>query len=167
MKPLCLSAWSLGLLLLASGCSSSASVDRPEVETTSVEGATDFAGVVEGGYYTPVLDGEDPASKEPIPGVRYVRRGEYEGPSVVGGQTAIRNALSRVTSGFTCPVRGRVYVIAMISDTGDALSPRVTGSIHPDCDARALTAFTQLRFSPARSGGEAVAMPLTLPVHFQ
>lgn len=152
---------------MASACSSSNSVSRPEVETSSVEGATDFAGVIEGDYYTSVLDGEDPDLKPSIPGVRYVRRGEYEGPSVVGGQAAIRSALGRVMSGFTCPVRGRVYVIAMISNSGAALSPRVTGSIHPDCDSRALTAFSQLRFEPARTEGEQVAMPLTLPVHFR
>ena len=152
------------LVLLGAGCSASSSTSRPEAETTLVEDANDFSGVVDGDYYTPLREGEEPVA---LPGVRYVRVGDYTGPSVAGGQAAVRRALGETLSGFTCPVRGRVFVMAMISATGEALAPRVNGSINPECDARALAVFSRLRFVPAQVGGGAVAMPLTIPVTFQ
>ena len=154
----------LALILSGIGCSASTSTNRPDAETTRIETANDFTGVLEGDYYTPLREGEE---APPTPGVQYVRVGDYEGPSVVGGQASVRNAVTQAMSGFTCPVRGQAYVMAMIADTGEALSPRVSGSLHPECDARALAVFSDLRFVPARVGGSAVAMPLTIPVRFE
>ena len=155
-------------LAVLAGCATSSPADRPEVETNFRQGSADWSGLIDADYYIPQIADTDLSSLPDKPGARYVRVDEpgYSGVTVEGGMQAVREARSRVMSGFTCPVRGQVFVGALIDASGQSHSPRVTGGIHPDCDAKALELFNSLSYVPAQVGGQPVAMGLGLPVRF-
>ena len=150
------------------GCAASSSADRPEVETNFRQGSADYTGLIDDDYYIPQTADTDMSNLPDRPGVRYVRVDEpgYSAVTVEGGMQAVREARSRVMSGFTCPVRGQVFVGALIDASGQSHEPRVTGGIHPDCDAKALELFNSLTYVPAQVSGQPVAMGLGLPVRF-
>ncbi len=151
-------------LLSFAGCSSSSSSIKPEVETDTSGSGWDFAEVYGGPIYLPADAGEVDQKQEEAanPAWQYVDRARLTNPTYTGFERV--PALLR---GFSCPVRGRVLVAFLVDEGGDLISPRAAGSIHPDCDARAVAAVDQaMRFTPAVLDGEAVVTLMTLPVNF-
>ena len=159
--------WTLLVILLIGGCASS-SVERPEVDPQPYPDAN-FSGVLDHDYYTTVIDEVDLEAKEKEEGVRYVRSSNpaFQPPQVVGGQAALRDTIAAVTRGFTCPVRGTVYVSALLDRDGNVHVPQLRAGIHEACDQRALEVMKRTRLQPATLEGEPVSMLYTLPVTFR
>lgn len=161
---------SVSLLFLAvvlPACSSSEDAVRPQVDTYSYPDA-DFSGVLDHDYYTTVADTVDIALKEDVPGRRYLRSSnpEYVPPRYEGGREAFVQTLRSVTSEFTCPVRGVVYVSALLDREGEVHAPQLSGGIHEACDARALDVMRHIEMRPARLDGQPVSTMITQPIRF-
>jgi len=154
---------------LYSGCAASQHAERPHADTDFTGGRAGFDGLIAGDYYVPQPADVHLGSLPEQPGTQYVSMGDpgFRPVGVEGGVPAVQAAVGRAAAGITCPVRGRVFVSALIDSSGTARGPRVAGGTHPTCDARALDAYRSLQFTPAQLDGRAVAMPLTIPISFE
>ncbi|MFH1219363.1 MAG: TonB family protein [Candidatus Eisenbacteria bacterium] len=63
-------------------------------------------------------------------------------------------------------VRGTVYIMATINETGKVIEAWVSKSVDPALDDAALAAAYKYRFTPARLNGIAVKATVTLPFRF-
>lgn len=158
---------SAALTSLVVGCAASGEAERPEGTTTFRKDRLEyFSANVDYDFYVPARTAADTLGPHPVARARYFWAEDptFRNAQVVGGLPALRVAIAREMQGFTCPVQGRVVVEAMIDAQGQAVLPIVAGSLHPECDARVLRAFTSMTFEAGRLKGRAIAMPLTLPV---
>ncbi|MBO6576321.1 MAG: energy transducer TonB [Rhodothermales bacterium] len=64
-------------------------------------------------------------------------------------------------------IEGRLVLDFIVEKDGRASDILVYQSLHPLCDSAAVQALRQTLFMPGRSGGEAVAVRMRLPVLFQ
>ncbi len=155
------------LLLGLVGCASS-SGSRPQVDPEPYPDAS-FSGVLNHSYYVTVSRGTRLAEKDPKEGVRYVKSDDpaFQALEIVGGKEAILDTLNMVTQGFTCPVRGTVYVSALLDRDGEVWAPQLRAGIREACDQKALEVIQRLELRPARLQGEQVSVLFTLPVAFR
>ena len=155
------------IVLLGAGCASTQEAARPHAETTFRKDRLEYYSAnVDYDFYVPAQAASDTLDTHPVAHARYFWGDDptFHNAQVVGGLPALQVAMQREMKGFTCPVRGRVVVEAMIDARGQAVLPLVAGSLHPECDARVLRAFMSMTFTAARLKGRTVALPLTLPV---
>jgi len=149
------------------GCASS-STTRPKVETEPYPDA-EFSGVLDHDYYVTVSGNTDPSDKQKKEGVRYVRSDnpDFEPPDIVGGREVIQDTLETVTKGFTCPVRGTVYVSALLDRQGEVRAPQLRAGINKRCDKKALEVMKRIQLQSATFEGEPISVLFTLPVTFE
>lgn len=154
-------------LTLLVGCASSSS-SRPQVDPEPYPDAS-FSGVLDHSYYVTVPRGTSLAEKEPKDGVRYVKTNDpaFQTLEIVGGREAIQDTLDRINQGFVCPVRGTVYVSALLDREGTVRAPQPRAGIHEACDQKALEVIQRLQLRPARLEGKPISVLFTLPVAFR
>ena len=88
-------------------------------------------------------------------------------PEIKGGLGAYYINIQYPQSAIDAGVEGRLVLDFVVEADGRATNVEIYQSLHPMCDSAAVEALRKTVFMPGRSGGEAVAVKMRLPVLFQ
>jgi protein TonB len=88
-------------------------------------------------------------------------------PEIKGGLGAYYINIVYPQSAIDAGVQGRLVLDFVVEADGRASNVEIYKSLHPMCDSAAVNALRKTLFMPGRSGGQAVAVKMRLPVLFQ
>lgn len=88
-------------------------------------------------------------------------------PEIKGGLGAYYINIEYPQSAIAAGIEGRLVLDFVVEADGRASNVEVYHSLHPLCDSAAVRALRKTMFMPGRTGGEAVAVKMRLPVLFQ
>ncbi|NNE71418.1 MAG: energy transducer TonB [Rhodothermales bacterium] len=88
-------------------------------------------------------------------------------PEIKGGLGAYYINIKYPQLAIEAGIQGRLVLDFVVEPDGRATNVEVYQSLHPMCDSAAVQALRKTVFMPGRSGGEAVAVKMRLPVLFR
>ena len=88
-------------------------------------------------------------------------------PEPVGGLPAIVKRVVYPDAARRAGVEGKVFIIAYINESGDVDDVKVVKGLQSGCDEAAVNAVKASKFSPAKQGGAAVKVQLSIPIVFK
>lgn len=88
-------------------------------------------------------------------------------PEPIGGIQAISKLVHYPEIAKRAGIEGRVYIRAMINETGDVDSVEIIKGIGAGCDESAMEAVKQSKFIPAKENGQNIKVQVTVPILFK
>lgn len=64
-------------------------------------------------------------------------------------------------------IEGKVFVKAMIDETGKVVETKIVRSVSKECDMAAIEAIKKTKWIPAEKDGETVSAEVTIPILFK
>jgi protein TonB len=64
-------------------------------------------------------------------------------------------------------IEGTVEAKCVVTEAGKLIDIKIVHSLSPEADKNAVEALRKWRFQPARDGSKAIAIPVTIQVHFR
>ena len=87
-------------------------------------------------------------------------------PEIIGGLGALQALLVYPEADRLAGTQGTVVVQFVVEPNGLACEPAVARSVSPGLDRAAFVAVQEVRFTPGRQNGRAVAVRMSVPVRF-
>lgn len=94
-------------------------------------------------------------------------RAVEEMPEPIGGIGEIQKKIIYPEIAKRAETEGRVYIKAVINETGDVSQVEVLKGIGSGCDEAAMEAVRQTKFKPGKQRGKPVKVQITIPVFFK
>jgi len=88
-------------------------------------------------------------------------------PSPEGGINSIAENVKYPESAKEAGVEGKVFVKAMIDETGKVVETEIVKSVNKDCDKAAVDAIKKTKWLPAEKDGKTVSAEVTIPIKFK
>jgi TonB family protein len=88
-------------------------------------------------------------------------------PELLGGQKALYDAISYPETAKNAGIEGRVVIQFVVDVDGNVTDPRILRGIGGGADEAAISAISQMRFTPAMHEGKPVRVQLVQPVVFR
>lgn len=89
-----------------------------------------------------------------------------EMPQIVGGMEAIISNLVYPDIALRAGVKGRVFVLAYVDESGSVVKAQVTKGIGAGCDEAAVDAVKKATFVPGKQRGRPVRVKVVVPIRF-
>lgn len=89
-----------------------------------------------------------------------------EMPQIVGGMEAIISNLVYPEIALRAGVKGRVFVLAYVDESGLVVKAQVTKGIGAGCDEAAIAAVKKASFVPGKQRGRPVKVKVVVPIRF-
>lgn len=90
-----------------------------------------------------------------------------EMPKPIGGINAIAQNVRYPEIAKRAGIEGRVFVKALIDETGSVVGTSIIRGIGAGCDQAAMEAVMQSKFKPGRQKGKPVKVQVTIPILFK
>jgi TonB family protein len=90
-----------------------------------------------------------------------------EMPKPIGGINAIAQNVRYPDIAKRAGIEGRVFVKALIDETGSVVGTSIIRGIGAGCDQAAMEAVMQSKFKPGRQKGKPVKVQVTIPILFK
>ncbi len=88
-------------------------------------------------------------------------------PELVGGISALQQAVEYPEMAYRAGVEGRVIVQFVVDEQGRVTEPRVLKGIGAGADEEALRVIRQARFTPGKQNGKPVKVRMSIPITFK
>lgn len=88
-------------------------------------------------------------------------------PSPVGGIMAIANNVVYPEEAKKAGVQGKVFVKAIIDESGNVVKTSIKKSVGSGCDEAAMEAIRKTKFTPGTKDGNPVKVSVTIPIQFK
>lgn len=88
-------------------------------------------------------------------------------PTLIGGLAELQRKVVYPDEARKQGVEGRVTVQFLVSKEGNVICPKVIRGLGPLCNAAAIKAVNQAKFTPGMQAGEPVRVQYSLPIVFR
>jgi TonB family protein len=92
---------------------------------------------------------------------------QEEVPTPVGGISAIAQNLEYPEEAHKNNIEGKVFVKAIVDESGNVVESKVLKGIGHGCDEAAVAAVKSVKFNPAVKDGKKVKAEVTIPLSFK
>jgi TonB family protein len=147
--------------------------NNPKVDSIVISTVKDWkfsAGVKSGknvnSIYSINLDLRVTGSLKPISEKEYATSVE-EMPMPVGGLYSIQSKIKYPEIAKRAGIEGKVFIQVFIDEDGNVVEAKVIKGIGAGCDAAALDAVKQTKFTPGKQNGKPVKVQVSIPIVFK
>lgn len=88
-------------------------------------------------------------------------------PTLIGGLAELQRKVVYPKEARKLGIEGRVTVQFLVSKEGNVICPKVIRGLGPLCNAAAVKAVNQAKFTPGMHAGEPVRVQYSLPIVFR
>ena len=147
--------------------------NNPKVDSIVISTVKDWkfsAGVKSGknvnSIYSINLDLRVTGSLKPISEKEYLISAE-EMPEPIGGLYSIQSKIKYPEIAKRAGIEGKVFIQVFIDEDGNVVEAKVIKGIGAGCDAAALDAVKQTKFTPGKQNGKPVKVQVSIPIVFK